>query len=122
MSNTTPHAPVLNGVPHLGRAEAALYLLLVYLFNYIHPRYRRYIDAVAAHERLAHICETADHLQARFGLHPAPQSPRPLWRETELPDIYFALLYAWRLIRPRPWAGLAQPALSHQIFPALEPD
>ena len=122
MSNTTPHAPTLNGVPHLGRAEAVLYLLLVYLFNYIHPRYGRYIEVVAAHERLAHICETADHLQAHFGLHPAPQRTRALWRETDLPDIYFTLLFAWRLIRPRIWAGLAQPALSHQIFPTLEPD
>jgi hypothetical protein len=120
MSNTTPHAPVLNGVPHLGRAEAALYLLLVYLFNYIHPRYARYIDAVVAHDRLTQICERADDLQARFGLHPAPQ--RTLWRETDLPEIYFTLLFAWRLIRPRIWAGLTQPALSHQIFPALEPD
>jgi hypothetical protein len=106
----------------LGRAEAILYVLLVYLFNYIHPRYERYIDAVAAHERLAHICETADHLQARFGFNLDPTPTRPLWRETDLPDIYFALLYAWRLIRPRPWSGLRHPALSHQIFPALEPD
>jgi hypothetical protein len=122
MSNKTPHAPVLNGVPHLGRAEAILYVLLVYLFNYIHPRYRRYIDALAAHERLTQICDRADQLQARFDFCPMPQKTRPLWRETDLPDIYFALLYAWRLIRPRPWAGLRNPTLSHQIFPALEPD
>ena len=122
MSHTTPHVPTLNGVPHLGRAEAVLYLLLVYLFNYIHPRYARYIEAVAAHERLAHICDRADDLQAHFGFNHAPQRTRPLWRETSLPDIYFTLLFAWRLIRPRPWAGLRLPALSHQIFPALEPD
>jgi hypothetical protein len=122
MSNTTPHAPTLNGVPHLGRAEAVLYVLLVYLFNYIHPRYRRYIDALAAHDRLMQICNRADALQARFGFQPEPNPARPIWRETDLPDIYFALLYAWRLIRPRPWSGLRNPAQSYQIFPALEPD
>jgi hypothetical protein len=122
MDQNTPHAPTLNGVPHLGRAEAILYVLLVYLFNYVHPRYARYIDAVAAHERLAHICETADDLQARFGFQPETKPARPLWRETDLPDIYFTLLFAWRLIRPRIWSGLRSPALSHQIFPTLEPD
>ena len=64
MSNTTPHAPALNGVPHLGRAEAVLYLILFYIFGHIHPRYRRYIDAVAQHERLGQICERADTLTA----------------------------------------------------------
>ena len=122
MSNKTPHAPTLSGVPHLGRAEAILYLILYFLFGHIHPRYQRYIDALAQHERLADICQTADHLQTYFGLCPAPQRTRPLWRETDLPDIYFALLYAWRLIRPRPWSGLQSPAQSHQIFPTLEPD
>jgi hypothetical protein len=97
-------------------------VLLVYLFNYIHPRYRRYIDALATHERLTQICDRADDLQARFGLNPDPTPARPIWRETDLPDIYFALLYAWRLIRPRPWSGLRNPAQSYQIFPALEPD
>jgi hypothetical protein len=122
MSNKTPHAPTLNGVPHLGRAEAVLYLILYFLFHHIHPRYRRYIDALVQHERLSEICQTADHLQARFGLHPVPQPARLLWRDTDLPDIYFTLLYAWRLIRPRPWSGLRNPAQSYQIFPALEPD
>ena len=122
MSNTTPHAPTLNGVPHLGRAEAVLYLILVYVFGYIHPRYRRYIDALAAHERLTQICDRADELQAHFGFNPEAKPARPIWRETDLPDIYFALLYAWRLIRPRPWSGLRNPAQNYQIFPALEPD
>ena len=122
MSNKTPHAPTLNGVPHLGRAEAILYVLLVYLFNYIHPRYQRYIDTLAAHDRLNQICDRADELQARFGFCPMPQKTRALWVETDLPDIYFALLYAWRLIRPRPWSGLRNPAQNYQIFPALEPD
>ena len=122
MSNTTPYAPTLNGVPHLGRAEAVLYLILFYVFGHIHPRYRLYIDALAAHERLTQICDRADALQARFGFTPDPNPARPIWRETDLPDIYFALLYAWRLIRPRPWSGLHNPAQSHQIFPALEPD
>ena len=122
MSNKTPHAPTLNGVPHLGRAEAVLYMILFYVFGHIHPRYRRYTDALAAHKRLTEICDRADELQAHFGFNPAPQCRRPLWRETDLPDIYFALLFAWRLIRPRPWSGLRNAALSHQIFPALEPD
>ena len=122
MSNTTPHAPTLNGVPLLGRAEAVLYLILFYVFGHIHPRYRRYIDALAAHERLAQICDRADDLQARFGFNLDPTPPRPIWRETDLPDIYFTLLFAWRLIRPRPWSGLRIPAPSHQIFPAIEPD
>jgi hypothetical protein len=106
----------------LGRAEAVLYLILYYLFRVTHPRYQRYIDALAAHERLAQICETADHLQARFCLCSPPQRNRPLWRETDLPDIYFKLLFAWRLIRPRQWAGLRNPAQNYQFFPALEPD
>jgi len=122
MSNKTPHAPTLNGVPHLGRAEAVLYLILFYVFGHIHPRYRRYIDALAAHERLVQICDRADDLQARFGLCSTPQNVRPIWRDTDLPDIYFALLFAWRLVRPRRWANLAKPTLSHQIFPAIEPD
>ena len=122
MSNETPHAPTLNGVPHLGRAEAVLYLILIYVFGHIHPRYRRCFDALAAHERLTEICQRADHLQAHFGLCPTPQIIRPLWHETDLPDIYFTLLFAWRLMRPRPWSGLRNPAPSHQIFPTLEPD
>ena len=97
-------------------------MLLVHLFNYIHPRYQLYIYALAAHDRLSQICERADDLQARFGFYPDTEPARPFWRETDLPDIYFKLLYAWRLIRPRVWAGLHNPALSHQIFPALEPD
>ena len=122
MSNSTPFAPTLNGAPHLGRAEAVLYLLLFYIFNYLHPRYRRYIDVLAAHDRMSRICNRADHLQAHYGLCPMPVRTRPLWVETDLPDIYFALLFAWRLIRPRIWSSLTNPALSHQIFPALEPD
>jgi hypothetical protein len=106
MSNKTPHAPILNGVPHLGRAEAVLYLLLFYIFGHIHPRYQRYIDALAQHERLADICERADELQTLFGFCPEPKPTRPIWRETDLPDIYFALLYAWRLIRSRIWSSL----------------
>ena len=122
MSNKTPHAPVLNGVPHLGRAEAVLYLILLYVFDYIHPRYQRYIDALEAHERLAEFCEIANELEDRFGFKQRQKVIRPLWRDTDLPDIYFTLLFAWRLIRPRPWSGLRNAALSHQIFPALEPD
>ena len=121
MINSTPHAPTLNALPHLGRAEAALYLILYYVFGHIHPRYQHYIDALAQHERLADICQTADKLQTLFGLCPTAEVPRPLWRETDLPDIYFTLIFAWRFVRPRPWADLANPALSHQIFPALEP-
>jgi hypothetical protein len=121
MINNTPYAPTLNALPHLGRAEAVLYLILYYVFGHIHPRYQRYIDAIAQHERLADICQTADKLQALFGLCPTAEYARPLWRESDLPDIYFALLFAWRIVRPRPWAGLANPALAHQIFPALEP-
>jgi hypothetical protein len=122
MSNQTPYAPTLNGVPHLGRAEAVLYLILFYVFGHLHPRYAHYIDAVAAHERLTQICERANDLEVQFGFHLEPKPARPLWRETDLPDIYFALLFAWRLVRPRPWSGLRAPKLSHQIFPALEPD
>jgi len=122
MSNETPHAPTLNGVPHLGRAEAIFYVLLVYLFNYIHPRYQLYIDALAAHKRMNQICDRADDLQARFGFYPEPQRTRPLWRDTDLPDIYFTLLFAIKLVRPRRWAGLPKAMFSHQIFPALEPD
>ena len=122
MSKKTPHAPTLNGVPHLGRAEAVLYVLLYFLFSYIHPRYQRYIDAFAQHERMGQICARADDLQALYGFNPAQKPARPIWRETTLPDIYFALLFAWRLIRPRPWSGLRNPAQSYQIFPALEPD
>ena len=126
MSNSTPHAPTLHGVPHLGRAEAVLYVLLVYLFNYIHPRYRRYIDAVAQHERLATICQRAGELDRYWN---APQnsaftaSPRtrPLWRDSDLPDIYFALLFAVRLVRPRHWANLPRATKSYDIIPSLEP-
>ena len=121
MSNTTPHAPTLNGVPHLGRAEAVLYLFLYYVFGVIHPRYARYIEALTQHERLGVICQRADALQAYIGAFPAPARALP-WRGTDLPDIYFALLYAWRLVRPRPWANLATPALSRQVFPAIQPD
>ena len=121
MIHSTPHAPTLNALPHLGRAEAVLYLILFYVFGHIHPHYQRYIDAIAQHERLADICQTADKLQALFGLCSGPQTTRPICRETDLPDIYFALIFAWRIVRPRPWAGLANPALAHQIIPALEP-
>jgi hypothetical protein len=125
MSNKTPYAPTLNGVPHLGRAEAVLYLILFYLFGHIHPRYRAYIDAVAQHDRLTHICSRAEELHTLFERNDAAYAGArsgPLWVETDLPDIYFALLYAWRLIRPRPWANMASPALSHQVFPAIQPD
>ena len=119
--NSTPYAPTLNAAPHLGRAEAVLYVLLYYLFSYIHPRYQQYIDAIAQHDRLTMICDRADRLQAYLGNDPILTVQRPLWRETDLPDIYFELIFAWGLVRPRPWATLAKPALAHEIFPALEP-
>jgi hypothetical protein len=121
MINSTPYAPTLNALPHLGRAEAVLYVLLYYVFGHIHPRYQQYIDAIAQHDRLTTICDRADRLQAYLGNDPILPIQRPLWRETDLPDIYFALIFAWRLVRSRPWGGLLHPALAHQIFPALEP-
>ena len=39
-----------DGTPLLGKAEAALYLLLLFVFNYIHPRYQDYIDTLGAWE------------------------------------------------------------------------
>ena len=126
MSNKTRHAPTLNGIPHLSRVRATLYLMLYYICGILHPRYRAYIDAVAQHERLAQVCARAQDLDTLWGRANTTLSGLVLrqnwWRETDLPDIYFALLFAWRLIRPRVWAGLLNPALSHQIFPALEPD
>jgi hypothetical protein len=126
MSNKMPLAPTLNGIPHLSRVRATLYLMLYYICGILHPRYRAYIDAVAAHERLAQVCTRAQDLEALWGKADTTLSGLVLrqnwWRETDLPDIYFTLLFAWRLIRPRVWAGLRNPALSHQIFPALEPD
>ena len=121
MSDTTPHAPTLAAVPHLRRAEAVLYLILYYLFGHIHPRYQAYIDALAAHDRLAKICRTAATLDACFGLS-EPQVPRPRWRETNLPEIYFTLIFAPRLVRLLCWVGLSKPALAYQIFPSLTPD
>jgi hypothetical protein len=126
MSYQTKHAPTLNGIPHLSRVRATLYLLLYYICGILHPRYRTYIEAVAAHERLTQICTRADDLEAHWGTANDTVSGLTLhqnwWRDTDLPDIYFALLYAWRLIRPTPWSGLQSPALYYQIFPALEPD
>ena len=122
MSHGTAFAPVLNGVPHLGRAEAVLYLILFYVFGHVHPRYQRYIDALAQHERLVTICHRAEAIDAFIGQAWHSDTPRLTWRDTDRPDIYFALLFAWRRVRPRPWAGLVHPALSHQIFPAIEPD
>jgi hypothetical protein len=126
MSYQTQYVPVLNGIPHLSRVRATLYLMLYYICGILHPRYRAYINAVAAHERLTQICARADELETLWGKPDTTLSGLTLhqnyWRDTDLPDIYFALLYAWRLIRPRPWSGLRNPALSHQIFPALEPD
>ena len=37
-----------DGTPLLGKAEAALYLLLLFVFNYIHPKYQDYIDTLGA--------------------------------------------------------------------------
>lgn len=126
MSNKTPHAPTLNGIPHLSRVRATLYLMLYYVCGILHPRYRDYIDAIAQHERLAEICTRAHDLENHWGKGDTTLSGIVLhqnwWRDTDLPDIYFALLFAWRLIRPRVWAGLHNPMLDYQIFPALEPD
>jgi hypothetical protein len=126
MSYQTKYAPTLNGIPHLSRVRAALYLMLYYICGILHPRYRAYIDAVAAHERLAEICSRAHDLDAHWGNTNTTLSGLTIhqnyWRDSDLPDIYFALLFAWRLIRPRPWSGLRNPMQSYQIFPALEPD
>lgn len=125
MSYQTKYAPTLNGVPHLSRVRATLYLMLYYICGILHPRYRAYIEAITAHDRMALICQRADGLETLWG---APDNRRSglalvqnYWRETDLPDIYFTLLYAWRLIRPRPYSGLRNPVLNYQIFPALEP-
>jgi len=126
MSHQTKHALTLNGIPHLSRVRATLYLMLYYICGVLHPRYRAYINAVAAHERLAQVCDRAQALENHWGKADTTLSGLRLhqnwWRDTDLPDIYFALLFAWRLIRPRVWAGLCKPSLSHEIFPALEPD
>ena len=37
-----------DGTPLLGKAEAALYLLLLFVFDHIHPRYQDYIDTLGA--------------------------------------------------------------------------
>ena len=125
MSYQVKYAPTLNGVPHLSRVRATLYLMLYYICGVLHPRYRAYIEAVAAHERLHEICSRAQELDAVWGNPETTLSGLTLcqnyWRETDLPDIYFTLLFAWRLIRPRPWSGLQNPDLEYQIFPALEP-
>jgi hypothetical protein len=126
MSHQTKYAPTLNGIPHLSRVRAALYLMLYYICGILHPHYRAHIEAVAAHERLAKICDRAQNLDAYWGKTDTVLSGLKLhqnwWRDTDLPDIYFMLLFAWRLIRPRVWAGLCNPALNYEIFPTLEPD
>ena len=60
------------GAPRLGKADALLFMILLYLFNHIHPRYQDYIDALHQWVDLQRLERRADYY-ASWQTYFAPQ-------------------------------------------------
>ena len=79
-----------DGAPRLGRAEALLYVLLLYVFNYVHPRYQDYADALHAwhgFQRIERRMVYCAAWRAHFAKPaPADWARAPIIRADSLPD------------------------------------
>ena len=60
---SNPSNYTLPALPHLSRAEGVVFYLMVMLFNYLHPKYAAYIEALETRQRLLQMIHRTECVQ-----------------------------------------------------------